>query len=992
MGRRKLLKQEEWEKVFGIPDDEVSLIRHYTLTPEDRQEIETRRRSHNQLGYAVQLCLMRYPGRTLMPGEQLPSSVVWYISEQLAVDREDLDHYSQREPTRLEHTASLSAYLKMRTAKGADRRTALLAAIEAAAATDKGLPIVDAVVAAFRANTVLLPAQNTIERIGLAGRSIARRLAETAVLSGFSAKQLEQFDSLLKVDPMIRQTRFNWLRSAPDAPGADNLVSLMERLAFVRSLAIDPRLQSRIHSARWNQLVREGDVTPAWLAADFNAGRRRATIVAQMIKSGQKLTDDAVTMFIKLIGRLFSQATAKQKQRHMDTRKETAKALRLFRDTLRALVVANDTGLDVIETLDREIGWNRLLQAQSVIEAMVKEAEPDILFLAAERYGNVRKYAVLFLNVFTFRSSRQHDPLLSAIRTLKTLNDGGKRILPDKVPMFHLVERVRKLVLTADKSDRRRLYEIATLAELRDRLRSGDIWVEGSRAFRPIDEHLMPRPAFDALKQQDKLGLGVQRDGVAYLTEMRQMLDFNLKRLAHRARNGKLEGVRLEDGKLIVTPLASDVPVEADELNEELTGMYPLVEVPDLLKEVNDWTSFAEHFTHVRTGEPPRSIPAMLAGTLADATNLGPKRMATASKGISAHQISWLRLFHARPETYRAAQACVTDAHARHPHALLWGNGTTASSDGQFFRASDRAAKRGDVNLHYGSEPGTKFYSHLSDQYGYFSILPISPTESEAAYVLDGLFDHETILNIEEHFTDTGGASDHVFALFALIGKRFAPRLRDLKGRKFHTFEKQETYPALKEHIGAVLNIDLILEYWDELLHLATSITTRSVAPSTILKKLAASPNPSQLAKALRELGRLERSLFMIEWYSSSALRRRCQAGLNKGEAAHKLKRAVFFHERGEIRDRSFDSQAFRASGLNLVVSAIVHWNTVYLERAVKHLRQQGRHIPDVVLKHVSPLAWEHINLTGIYSWNEPLTLVNGFRPLRSSSSLAHAA
>jgi len=81
--------------------------------------------------------------------------------------------------------------------------------------------------------------------------------------------------------------------------------------------------------------------------------------------------------------------------------------------------------------------------------------------------------------------------------------------------------------------------------------------------------------------------------------------------------------------------------------------------------------------------------------------------------------------------------------------------------------------------------------------------------------------------------------------------------------------------------------------------------------------------------KALRELGRLERSLFMIEWYSSSALRRRCQAGLNKGEAAHKLKRAVFFHERGEIRDRSFDSQAFRASGLNLGFHAGTAENSV---------------------------------------------------------------
>jgi TnpA family transposase len=86
------------------------------------------------------------------------------------------------------------------------------------------------------------------------------------------------------------------------------------------------------------------------------------------------------------------------------------------------------------------------------------------------------------------------------------------------------------------------------------------------------------------------------------------------------------------------------------------------------------------------------------------------------------------------------------------------------------------------------------------------------------------------------------------------------------------------------------------MEYWDDLLHLAASIQTRTVAPSTILKRLAASRNPSQLARALRELGRLERTLFMIEWYSDPALRRRCQAGLNKGEAAHKLKRAVFFH------------------------------------------------------------------------------------------------
>jgi hypothetical protein len=122
--------------------------------------------------------------------------------------------------------------------------------------------------------------------------------------------------------------------------------------------------------------------------------------------------------------------------------------------------------------------------------------------------------------------------------------------------------------------------------------------------------------------------------------------------------------------------------------------------------------------------------------------------------------------------------------------------------------------------------------------------------------------------------------------------------------------------------------------------------------------------------------------------YCDPKLRRRCLGGLNKGESAHKLKRAVFFHERGEVRDRSFDSQAFPASGLNLVVSAIVHWNTFYFARVVDSLKGKGRTIPSHLLKHVSPISWEHINLTGIYSWRTEPTDPTSFRPLRKEKSV----
>ena len=120
---------------------------------------------------------------------------------------------------------------------------------------------------------------------------------------------------------------------------------------------------------------------------------------------------------------------------------------------------------------------------------------------------------------------------------------------------------------------------------------------------------------------------------------------------------------------------------------------------------------------------------------------------------------------------------------------------------------------------------------------------------------------------------------------------------------------------------------------------------------------------------------------------SDPALRQRSHAGLNKGEASNALRRAVFFHRQGEIRDRTFEKQSFRASGLSLIAAAIVHWNTVYLDRAVRQLRAQGAMVPDDLLAHVAPLGWEHIGLTGDYVWTDPNPIAP-FRPLREVRSM----
>lgn len=145
------------------------------------------------------------------------------------------------------------------------------------------------------------------------------------------------------------------------------------------------------------------------------------------------------------------------------------------------------------------------------------------LVMAAEQY-TARKCAGAFLQVFTFHSRRGHDPLLAAITTLKMICAEGRRVLPDRVPVGHLGLAEKKLIFDGGKPDRW-LYEIATLTLLRIRLRSADAWAEVSRTFRPIDEHLMPEPAFIAMKEEGKLGLGVQGDGVSWLTEAQLTMD-----------------------------------------------------------------------------------------------------------------------------------------------------------------------------------------------------------------------------------------------------------------------------------------------------------------------------------------------------------------------------------------------------------------------------------------------------------------------------------
>ena len=249
-------------------------------------------------------------------------------------------------------------------------------------------------------------------------------------------------------------------------------------------------------------------------------------------------------------------------------------------------------------------------------------------------------------------------------------------------------------------------------------------------------------------------------------------------------------------------------------------------------------------------------------------------------------------------------------------------------------------------------------------------------------------------LPLQELYTDTGGASDHVFGLCHMLGFRFVPRMRDLADRRLGAIAANSTYKGIECLFGQAIKAGAIEAEWDDLIRMAASIREGTVAPSVILRKFSAYRRQNKLDLALRKLGCIERTLFTLEWLEQPELRRACQAGLNKGEARHALADAIYTDRQGRFTDRSLENQQYRASGLNLLIAAIAYWNTLYLGRAADHLRYSGVEIHEALLAHVSPLGWSHIGPTGDYLWEDASSHGDGsYRALhdpRAGSSSLH--
>ena len=399
MARRTVLTGRQRSALFSLPQREPDLLRHYTLSDEDLQNIEVRRRPRNKLGFALQLCVLRYPGRLLAPGEFVPPAVVDFIGRQLHLDGEELGDYAVRSETRHEHLAELRRLYGFRSFSGGAARELVARLREEAPQAQSNEDLVRRFVEACRRTRTILPATTTIERLCADALVDAERRIEGRIAERVPPGLRRDLEHLLEEAVDAGVTRFVWLRQFEPGSNSADANRLLDRFEHLRRLAVPEGLFGDIPPHRITRLRRQGERYFADGLRELPDNRRLAILAVCAVEWETFVADAVVETHDRIVGRTYREAARTCESQLGDETAAVREALRAFAELGTALIGARDTGGALDAVIANRPGWEGL--------------------------GDLVAYTPRMLRMFDIEASPVAQPLLEAVDVLRS--DGTAR-------------------------------------------------------------------------------------------------------------------------------------------------------------------------------------------------------------------------------------------------------------------------------------------------------------------------------------------------------------------------------------------------------------------------------------------------------------------------------------------------------------------------------------------------------------------------------------
>ena len=966
----------------------MTLRRHFTLHVADHEEVGRCRGAANTLGFAVQLCTLRWRGHFLRDMAGVPSAIVETLAEQagflslaLAASLQD---YPASEDTRLDHHERIRLHHGFTRCGAAERGHLLDHMVATAQTVPRAATLYPLACRWLLEQRVVRPGPSTIRDLLARARDQALAATFKTLAAGLSPEACEQLDQLLlppaPADGQAASTRsrLDTFRLPAAGASAAALVALTARLDELSSLGLArwPALQT-IHSATRRLLAGWGYAYDAWSLRRFEPAKRRAILVCTLEAAFAEAADAIVEMQDKLITRVHNRARKHRADLLHATDAAKARAVSVLED-LGGLVL-DEPNVPDAELRARIYAHHPREEISLLVEGCrgLREGDPGShLGFVGRWHAATRQYSPALLETAPLCFPPGSE-LGLAVEHLRQVNRDGRRKLGTDAPLGFLPPRWRRHVLGPaacageERAISRPHYEVALLSTLNERIKSGDVTVEGSRRWADFDNYLIAQPTWAAERLAHYAALGLPADPAEFVVgldrELKAVTEAVEARLAGNtaltinARRGrfKLARPRLGDGE-------DDPP-----LGKLIRRRLPKADLADVLIDVDNETDFVRHLLgkggggRTAVGIKRRNV---LAALLACGCNLGPERMAAATPGTTAHEIAEAADWLLTEDALKAAVIELVNYASRLPLSQIWGLGSTASSDGMRFHVPANI-----LSADYSpllADRGVTLMRHTLDNYLQLHGKPVPCRLREALFSLDGLIEHDTELDPRVLYTDTHGSTEVVMAAGHLLGFSLEPRIADLGDQTLYKIDREAAYPGLDPILTGTVKTHLIGPAWDGVVRLVASMRARTASPSLILHRLGSYARQNSLHQALAEIGRVRKTVFVLRFLDDARYRRHIGRELNKGERSHVLSRFLFFGKEGAVRGRTFQDQVNTFSCLSVLHNAVVVWNTLRISEVVAQLRAEGHVITDEDLARTSPLLHAHINPFGQYRFD----------------------
>ena len=953
---------------------ESIIIELATLLDNEQVWVRKCRYSYNKLGFCYQLMFVKvfnfFPNQVPL---DIQEQVLMFAALHTNNEPKQIQIYQKRQQTISDHQIKIREFLGLSSFDSkANRKVARF--IQAESQKTELLSILLAKAESFlREKHVLLPAQDTIERIIVTQRQKARQYINQKISGLLSNKQKGKLNSLLEIGN-TRISKFQLLKQPPAAPSPKSLLALANKLEIIQGTEIQQVDISWLNNNYQRSLAKYAMRCSIKRIRELQPAITKYTVLTCFLKQINLDTlDYIIDMYHKIMLKVYGRAKRQLEGAMKKQSKHFRKGEHLLNEI--ALILFDESIPDselrkmVFTKVGREAIENHTLASQAWLTGKFS----NVFNLVIDRFSYLRQFAPTLIAALDLEmSDKKKSDLLEAVELLRSLNDENKRKLPDDAPISFIPKKLQKIVCPSGKVNKQ-AWECALLTKIRDEIKAGNLTAKGSKRFGKFDNFFMPYRQWTSKRKSffQRNGMPENPNGVPeYLTSR---IDKAFDHFLKTHDNNKYARVEDDRWTLSVDPAEELTEQEKQalaRLKSWLTEHMRPIKLPQLLIEVDNDLQFSKEFMlpHQQFSCKVEDVCTILVTIMAHGCFIGPYTMARLTNGISYDQIRRVTDWQLTVEAQRAALALIVNAITNLDVSKNWGEGKTSTSDGQRYKYHRRSLHK--TYSTKFSNFALEFYTFVADNYAPYFSIPHECTDRDAPYVLDGILYNESDLVIEEHYADTHGYTEVNFAAFAMIGKTFSPRIRGVERQHIYRIDDNRDYGVLRPLVAGSdhrIHLDWVQEQWDRMGHFYASLESGHATASSALKRLTGFHPQNHFYRANRELGRVFKTENILNYMTDPLLRQNRRRGLLKGEQIHQLARDVAYGKRGKITARDLQEQRNTCSCLTLILASIIYWQAKEITKVIETYGDELDEEALAMLPHVSPIGWDNVILYGEY-------------------------